>query len=110
MGIMVTTLIKCSIETTSLVTSYDYAIAHVVKIYRGAKMDHKISYQYSVKGNLYTSGAEWNDPIQIGGRFIVRYGKFAPNGNRPVYGLVLPDSIVQDSGQVWTRFLALHNL
>lgn len=110
MGFMAIALAKCSIETISLITNYDYAIAHVVKEYKGAKMERKIIYKYSVKGESYTSGAEWSESIRTGDRFIIRYGKFAPKGNKPIYDLPLPDSITQDTGRVWRNFLSIHNL
>lgn len=109
-GVMVIVVTKCSIESVSLVTNWDYSIAHVTKAYRGGKMEHRISYQYSVKGKVYNSGAEWSEPIQVGDRFVVRYGKFAPKGNKPIYDLPIPDSIQQDTGRVWDKFLSRHNL
>ena len=110
MVMMVIVVTKCSIESASLVTNWDYAIAHVTKAYHGGKMEHMIRYQYSVKGQVYTSGAEWDEPIQVGDRFVVRYGKFAPKGNKPVYDLPIPDSIRQDTGRIWSNFLSKHHL
>ena len=109
-GFMALMLTKCSIETISLATDADYAIAQVTKVYHGGKMEPRISYRYLVKGNVYTSGTEWDGPIHTGARFVVRYGKFAPNGNKPVYDLPVPDSIRQDTGRTWRQFLLKNHL
>jgi hypothetical protein len=109
-GFLVLMLTKCSIETIILMTNADYAIAQVIKVYGGSKMEPRISYRYLVNGTVYTSGAEWDEPIHIGDRFVVRYGQFAPNGNKPVYDLPVPDSIRQDTGRVWNQFLLKNHL
>lgn len=101
---------KCSVETISLLTDSDYAIAHTTKVYRGAKMERMISYYYVVNGEVYTSAAERNEQFQIGSRYVVRYGKFSPNGNKFLENIPVPDSIRQDTGRVWRDFLRRYQL
>jgi len=107
---MVFMLAKCTVETASLLVNPDYAIAHITKVYRGGKMEHLISYYYVVNNKLYTSGAERSGPFKIGARYVIRYGRFAPSGNKFLGDVPVPDSVRQDTGRVWQAFLAHHNL
>lgn len=101
---------KCSVETISLLTDSNYAIAHITKVYRGSKMERMISYTYLVNGEIYTSVAERNEQFQLGSRYIVRYGKFSPNGNKFLEDMPVPDSIRQDTGRIWRDFLRRRQL
>lgn len=109
-GFFIVMLAKCSVETVGLFTNSDYAIAYVTKAYSGAKGERRIKYYYLVNGRIYTSGAERGGQILPTSRYVVRYGKFAPSGNKFLEDIPIPDSIRQDTGRVWREFLRLHQL
>jgi hypothetical protein len=102
--------VKCSVEEVSLLTHYQYTIASVTKVYQGTKQEQRIVYDYVVAGKNYKGGTEWDTPIQVGQRYVIRYGVIAPSGNKLMYDLPVPDSISQVNDPKWSLFLQKNNL
>jgi hypothetical protein len=97
--------VKCSVQEISLLTHWEYGIAQVTKVYRGAKGEMHITYWYDVAGVRYERGNIWDGKVQPGERYVVRYGAFDPSGNQFEYDLPVPDSIAKPRGRQWQSFL-----
>jgi hypothetical protein len=94
----------------SLLIRHDYTIAQIIRFSRGNKFDKQIVYIYRVNGQLYERHAAWDGQAILGHRYVVKYATYAPYGNDFLYKQPVPDSIKQDSGQTWQKFLRVRQL
>ena len=101
--------VKCTVGEISLLVQPRYAIARVYKVSRSSKLEMMTRYAYVVQGEGYTGSRAWNEEAQVGDRYVVQYGGVEPSGNS-LLDVPVPDSIQQDTGVVWQRFLVNHNL
>jgi hypothetical protein len=97
--------VKICVAEISLLTHWEYSIAQVTKVYRGAKGERHIRYWYDVEGVRYERASVWDGKVQPGKRYVVRYATFDPAGNQFQYDLPVPDSIAKPHGRSWQAFL-----
>ena len=101
--------VKCSVGEISLLVQPRYAIARVYEVSRSNKLEMMTHYAYVIQGEGYTGGQAWDEKARVGDRYVVQYGEFEPIGSS-LLDVPVPDSIQQDTGTVWQRFLVKNNL
>jgi hypothetical protein len=84
---------------------HSYTIGRVIIKRRNNHFEPVIDYTYSVEGAQYESSLVWNHKANIGDCYIVKYAVYAPYGNKLYYEYPVPDSVQQDHGMKWKRFM-----